>query len=877
MKKLNKKGFTLTEILATIAILGVVLAIAVPSYNSLSKKFAKSYYEKLEGSILAAAQTYYKDNSNKRPSGYLESSILEFSDLIECNYIDSILEYRDKTENISISEKYSGGLVIIVKVEKGYEYNVCLTGFDDNSTNCHSAWENNENITKCDKNTCWDKSFNLHYDETYQNTSENKEKLKEILKITPSYTKTDENEKELKTISISDSAIYPKDITAITKAKIGNYSLNYDGTNITSTVEVFQYDAPNAVYGDGIVTLSLPGGFGTRYLADQGPATFDHYEYSDDGGSIWKEVNHGSKATTQQIPYTVPDEYSLKFRIVDNYENKGKSRNLEFAIEGDQEPALAVTSILENGDTYTPETWTNKNVTFDITAVLGDESNVLKYSIDGAKSNLIELTDGKSSVVTNVSENGLFNGTYRFYIESSTGVTLKEIEIVVKIDKKPPTLTVSASTESGKSYSSSVKCGLFNLGTCDNWTNESLWLNAFPKEGEGESGIKRVYYKKNLFENSLAEDQNYSDLIDTSYLDNSIKVTAEDYAGNSTTVSIKMHIDKLNPSCSLSVDNTNNQIVYDSHDWEVLTIGLGSGVEEENVTDILGSSVGCKNIINLTKKCYTYKTGNYIVTVEDKAGNKNTCSINIKDSTDSTTTLTPSAPTITLNKSSSSTAPSNTDISFTLSNPNSFGKLQYKIDNGSWKDYSDSAVTLINKTGSATVYARVVNDGKYSTTTNKTGYCNKDIATHERQANGKDTTGCWIQFWMAHNSDYTGNTGVAANRFQYAYWKATETTDTTNKYWGTSSYNSKLSTECGSAPPSTVTIFDSNSANGGNNSKGQVLTKKLYQKYSKQYYCFAIREYRATEITSVNRWKVWYKNASTSNTCSSSAYTGYGG
>ena len=30
-RKINKKGFTLTEILAVIAILGVILAIAVPS------------------------------------------------------------------------------------------------------------------------------------------------------------------------------------------------------------------------------------------------------------------------------------------------------------------------------------------------------------------------------------------------------------------------------------------------------------------------------------------------------------------------------------------------------------------------------------------------------------------------------------------------------------------------------------------------------------------------------------------------------------------------------------------------------------------------------------------------------------------------------
>ena len=45
MKKLDKKGFTLTELLATIAILAIVVTIATPAVIGVSNSIKKNMYE----------------------------------------------------------------------------------------------------------------------------------------------------------------------------------------------------------------------------------------------------------------------------------------------------------------------------------------------------------------------------------------------------------------------------------------------------------------------------------------------------------------------------------------------------------------------------------------------------------------------------------------------------------------------------------------------------------------------------------------------------------------------------------------------------------------------------------------------------------------
>lgn len=889
----NKKGFTLTEILATIVILGVILAIAVPSYNALSKKFEKEYYDKLEGSVLAAAKSYWKDNPDKRPEEYLKSDNISLESLITNKYIDSVKEYRDKFDS-QLSKKYESGYALIIKDKDGYDYAVCLSGSKTATSNslekekyCDNAWLSNNYIRKCDGKSCpkAEPSY-LYYDPNYLNNEENQNKIKEALGYPPNYKKTNVDGITLKQIDLNGNKIYPENITSIDKKNIGTYKVEYPN-EIDKEVEVFQYSAPNINIQDSTVNVSIPSDYKDsnekeyfgRIIADEGTTktSFKDFQISENDGE-WVSCN--SKGTSYEKTYDTEGEYKVKFRVVDNLSNVGDESE-EQTVVVKAEETLAIIPKLENGNTYSGTwdssntsftgDWTNQNVKFEIIANLGTNGK-LKYNINSTEKGEIKLTDGKATIEVKVNKNASFTGTYKFWI---TGTELAK-EATVKIDKIPPKLTVSTTTESGNKYigSKEEKCGPFTC-TTDVWTKESIWLKSNPSDNE--SGIDNVSYKKGLglIDYPLSYDQNYSDYIDDSYVKANITVVAYDKAGNSTKVSAKVNIDKISPTCSLSIDTSNKEIIYKSYDWI-----FSSGIDKKTITPPL-TEKNCSGIFT-TATCYKYDKSNSKKTVEgtviDKAGNSSNCSITIPSETTKPSEVKLMAPIITLNKTSTKEYPSTDTINFTLSNPNSVGIIKYKIGNGKWTEYDGGTVKLIDTTGSETVYAIVEYNKNSSEVSNKTGYCNKDIATHERQTNGKDNTGCWIEFWMTHNSGISGNSGVTANRFQYAYWNAKKTTDTKNKYWGTSSYNSMLSKECGSAPPKEVKIFDSYSANSGKNSKGQILTKKLYQRYSTQYYCFAIREYREKEISSVNRWKVWYKNAYTANDCNESGYTsqGYG-
>lgn len=58
---INKKGFSLVELMAVLVILGVVFAIAIPSYNSYTKKARNTLYSSYISNIKDATSAYLEE------------------------------------------------------------------------------------------------------------------------------------------------------------------------------------------------------------------------------------------------------------------------------------------------------------------------------------------------------------------------------------------------------------------------------------------------------------------------------------------------------------------------------------------------------------------------------------------------------------------------------------------------------------------------------------------------------------------------------------------------------------------------------------------------------------------------------------------------
>ena len=69
MKRLNKKGFTLVELLVVIVILGVIMAIAIPSITSSVERSKDKQKEQIIKLIVSAGELYVDKHKNTVKTG----------------------------------------------------------------------------------------------------------------------------------------------------------------------------------------------------------------------------------------------------------------------------------------------------------------------------------------------------------------------------------------------------------------------------------------------------------------------------------------------------------------------------------------------------------------------------------------------------------------------------------------------------------------------------------------------------------------------------------------------------------------------------------------------------------------------------------------
>ena len=85
---INKKGFTLVEILVVVALISVIMIIAIPSIMSVNKKMNEREFAAKKELIISAAEMYGKDNKDSLFPGSSTTSSVTVQVLLDNKYIE---------------------------------------------------------------------------------------------------------------------------------------------------------------------------------------------------------------------------------------------------------------------------------------------------------------------------------------------------------------------------------------------------------------------------------------------------------------------------------------------------------------------------------------------------------------------------------------------------------------------------------------------------------------------------------------------------------------------------------------------------------------------------------------------------------------------
>ena len=109
--KLNKKGFTMVELLAAVTILGIVTAMAVTAYTKYQEKVRYDAYEAMEKSAYSAAEIYIQDKGIVIAEG--STKTIQVSTLVDGGYLPNLEDPRSKGRYC-----HTGSKVQVTKVSK---------------------------------------------------------------------------------------------------------------------------------------------------------------------------------------------------------------------------------------------------------------------------------------------------------------------------------------------------------------------------------------------------------------------------------------------------------------------------------------------------------------------------------------------------------------------------------------------------------------------------------------------------------------------------------------------------------------------------------------------------------------------------------------
>ena len=671
MKKLNSKGFTLVEVLVSVTIMGIILAIAIPQLSNLQTSNKESKYIKYGESVVTSAKlytdSYSKDMFGNNSSGCYD---IPYSSLEAKNLVKDIKVDGSTCAAFGSDSVTSLTYVRVYKSNDNYLYDLQIV--------CHNkdgniVYESTLTDDICDGTTTDTEGPTITISEnnnwtTGKDASGNPLKatvtiadpygLKENVEVEYGWTKTPDNistvdfkEKKFTNArgeerELSFDVEYPQNengywylVVRPINEGLRDVNGNYYTDTYTKSNE-FKLDNTDPLVDEvtnsfttvtnGKVTISATA------LDSLSGIKKIYYTYNSDGTSNlktnWKNsFEVGSSVVTVTRDWTNEINETVYIVAEDLVGNKSVAKSagkIEIDKTAPETPTITMVKWSDNSTkptstsgltSYTSNTWSNKNI---YTTAKSSSTDVASYEYTTAGKAGSKTATGSSLSIT---AEGTSTIKYKA-CDKAGNCSSYSSEQTIKVDKTAPAVP-SVSLYKWSSTTAPTSTSGLTSYTVDTWSNKKVYTTASGSDESGDtSGLKEYQYTTTGATTNNSNKAGKTRNIEADGT-STIKYRACDKAGNCSSYSTAQ---------TIKVDTTPPTIKY--------SIGSGTYKKTQNVvitaTDTNYNYMEIhayknnafqesKSLGNITSKTHTVtldSSGDWIIYVRayDKANNKQT-------------------------------------------------------------------------------------------------------------------------------------------------------------------------------------------------------------------------------------------------------------